>query len=437
MLLTDSSQQEAGVIDFIYVCKKQPFSITCSPYLPKIEENYVDLDLVLKMNIPIKNIQCTRLHYAGHHTKVVGQISQTVQCVVAGKTHGTAHLKAKVVRDLSKLFQADCVAGYQLYNKLMDPSFATKKDNSRRNNTLTSKQLTGTKDTYSNISTVVVNDTCDDNGPSQKVNDSIVSEDDRDDELSEYLAKMTADAQADAVADYPELARHIKQVPEPVTDDDDELRKFFSTQSEDARLQAVSDYPELKRILQNEKDEKLLPKRFQDPVLGAISKQGLGPTDARIMSINANTQPHMLSSMPAVTHHSRQLMVDPTVSALSYPSNFTSDLGKPSTETKDAPLSQLMAHHGYHDQDSLNDLAASHGYHDQDSLQDLAASHGYHDSPSDPDLDQVSLHSDTAEFFCRLCQRSGQPAFVTFSHDFMDPSCPSMYSDEEEDALES
>ena len=74
MLLTDSSQQEAGVIDFIYVCKKQPFSITCSPYLPKIEENYVDLDLVLKMNIPIKNIQCTRLHYAGHHTKVVGQI---------------------------------------------------------------------------------------------------------------------------------------------------------------------------------------------------------------------------------------------------------------------------------------------------------------------------------------------------------------------------
>ena len=100
MIVTDSTPLEAGIKDFIFVCKKQPFAITCSPYLPKIAENYVDLDLVLKLNIPLKNIQCTRLSYAGQFTRIVGQISQTVQCVVSGKMIGTSHLKAKVVHDL-------------------------------------------------------------------------------------------------------------------------------------------------------------------------------------------------------------------------------------------------------------------------------------------------------------------------------------------------
>ena len=54
MIVTDSTPLEAGIKDFIFVCKKQPFAITCSPYLPKIPENYVDLDLVLKLNIPIE-----------------------------------------------------------------------------------------------------------------------------------------------------------------------------------------------------------------------------------------------------------------------------------------------------------------------------------------------------------------------------------------------
>ena len=138
MILTDSTPLQAGITDFIYVCKKQPFSITCSPYMPKIPENYIDLDLVLKLGIPLRNIRCTRISYAGQGTRIVGQISQTIQCVVSGKPYGTTHLKASVVRDLSKLFHADCIAGTHLLNKLMDPTSqatkavkvrATKKDN--------------------------------------------------------------------------------------------------------------------------------------------------------------------------------------------------------------------------------------------------------------------------------------------------------------------
>ena len=90
--------------------------------MPKISENYIDLDLVLKLGIPLKNIRCTRITYAGQATRIVGQISQTIQCVVSGKPYGTTHLKASVVRDLSKLFHADCIAGTHLFNKLMDPA---------------------------------------------------------------------------------------------------------------------------------------------------------------------------------------------------------------------------------------------------------------------------------------------------------------------------
>ena len=56
MSVTDVVDLSAGAKEFIYVCKKQPFAISCSPYMPKLPETYVDLDLVLKLNIPMKNL---------------------------------------------------------------------------------------------------------------------------------------------------------------------------------------------------------------------------------------------------------------------------------------------------------------------------------------------------------------------------------------------
>ena len=417
MLLTDSSQQEAGVIDFIYVCKKQPFSITCSPYLPKIEENYVDLDLVLKMNIPIKNIQCTRLHYAGHHTKVVGQISQTVQCVVSGKTRGNAYLKAKVVRDLSKLFHADCLAGQQLYDKLMDPnpSTTTVEVKPRGHNINASKQsmTPGINDSYTNISTIIVNETKDEDLEDTASNAS------HDAMLGNFLALMTDDARAQAVSDYPELARHIKQELDiDNTPPEDDVAKFFAMQTEDYRAQAVEDYPELASILPPVKSSHNHSSSADpDPVLTAIARKGIGPTDAFVMSLAANTQSDMPISMPVPTTY-RMDHGKSNVSALSCPSTYVSDLGNFPPERPDVSLTNLMTEHGYCDQ--------------EDTLQDLAASHGYHDAVPDPDFDQVSMHSDDAEFFCRLCQKSDQPDIITFSHNLLDPECPSMDSDEEE-----
>jgi hypothetical protein len=419
MIVTDSNKLEAGVIDFVYVCRKQPFAVTCSPYLPKTPDNYVDLDLVLKMNIPIKNIQCTRQNYAGQNIRIVGQISQTIQCVVAGKALGAAHLKAKVVRDLSRLFHADCVAGQQLYDKLLDPSSLNTskgvKNKSNKGISTTSKQLSGTTDIYTNVSAVIDNDKCDDDTLEDSTCDASY-----DDELTQYLAMMPDDARAQAVEDYPELARCIKQTVDrnKNTSQEDDLLQFFALQTKDYRAQAEEDYPELKTILQSEKS--LSQPSSSDPVLAAIARQGIGPTDAYIMAINVNPQSHTISSMPATDHMIRQPMVDTIPSDLSYHSTSASDLrNDPTQEVSDESLPHLMTQHGYPD--------------DLDSLQ---ASHGYCDSGHLPDPDQVSLHSDNAEYFCRLCQQSDQPDIITFNHDLLDPSCPSMeYDDsfEEED----
>ena len=285
-------------MDFVYVCKKQPFAITCSPYLPKIKENYVDMDLVLRMNIPIKNIQCTRINFAGQFTRIVGQISQTVQCVVSGKAKGTAHLKAKVVRDLSKLFHADCLAGQHLYDKLMDPTSPT----TMEINKSTSKHVmtTGRNDTYTNISTILVNETRHDDLEDNASNDS----QDTEPELVNFLASMTEDARAQAVSDYPELASHIKQgikTENPSTEDD--LVSFLATQTEEFRYQAAEDYPELAAIIHPVQSSNTHSSPV-DPVLAIIARQGIGPTDAYIMA--ANTQPNLpimpsLSSIPGWT----------------------------------------------------------------------------------------------------------------------------------------
>ena len=399
-------------MDFVYVCKKQPFAITCSPYLPKISENYVDMDLVLKMNIPMKNLQCTRITFAGQNTRIVGQISQTVQCVVSGKTKGNAYLKAKVVRDLSKLFHADCLAGQQLYDKLMDPTPSTTtmevKPRGHNKNSFKQNMTPGINDSYTNISTVIVNETCHDDSSDLEDTASNASHDAM---LGKFLAEMTDDARAQAVSDYPELANHIKQDEDSDnTSFEDDLVKFLAMQTEEYRSQAAEDYPELAPILNTVKSSNTHSSpALTDPVLAAIARQGIGPTDAYVMSLAANTNPSMPKPMPVL--NSRLDNVKSNVSALSCPSNYSSDLGNFPPKRPDDSLPNLMTKQGYRDQEV--------------ALQELAASHGYHDAVSSPDFDQVSMNSETAEYFCRLCQLSDQPNIITFSHDLLDPECPS------------
>ena len=115
---TDKVIIENGA-DFTFICRKNPFAITCSTDLHHGEVNLIDLDLVNRMKIPLRNIRVTRMSLLGHDVRAVGRIKQTVQCVHQGRVQGTVHLEAKVVRDLYSLFDVDCLASARTYERLM------------------------------------------------------------------------------------------------------------------------------------------------------------------------------------------------------------------------------------------------------------------------------------------------------------------------------
>ena len=115
---TDKVIIENGA-DFTFICRKNPFAISCSTDFPHGEVNLIDLDLVNRMKIPLRNIRVTRMSLLGHDVRAVGRIKQTVQCVHQGRVQGTVHLEAKVVRDLYSLFDVDCLASARTYERLM------------------------------------------------------------------------------------------------------------------------------------------------------------------------------------------------------------------------------------------------------------------------------------------------------------------------------
>ena len=116
-IITDSVQVKGGA-DYSFVCRKIPFAVTCSTDLAPGAYNFIDLDLVNKMRIPLLNIKVTRMILHGQDVRVVGTISQTVQCVSQGKIQGTINLEAKVVRNLYDVFNVDCIASAKTFTRL-------------------------------------------------------------------------------------------------------------------------------------------------------------------------------------------------------------------------------------------------------------------------------------------------------------------------------
>jgi len=114
---TDKVIVENGA-DFTFVCRKIPFAISCLEMYHG-DTNLIDLDLVNKMKIPMRNIRVTRMTLLGHDVRAVGRIKQTVQCVVNGQVQGCVHLEGKVVRDLFSLLNVDCLASSKTYERLM------------------------------------------------------------------------------------------------------------------------------------------------------------------------------------------------------------------------------------------------------------------------------------------------------------------------------
>ena len=105
--------------DYTFVCSRIPFAVSCSSILPHGEYNLIDLDLVLKMKIPLQRIKVERYSVMGESMRAVGFVSQTIQCVRQGRVSGNIHLQAKVVRDLYSMYNVDCIASRKTFTRLV------------------------------------------------------------------------------------------------------------------------------------------------------------------------------------------------------------------------------------------------------------------------------------------------------------------------------
>jgi len=117
MIVTDKVEVENGA-DYSFVCKKIPFAISCSSDFVNKGCNLIDLDLVNKMQLKLRDIKVCRMTILGQNMRSVGYVKQSIQCVQAGKIIGTVHLTAKVIRDLYSVFNMDCVASANTYTRL-------------------------------------------------------------------------------------------------------------------------------------------------------------------------------------------------------------------------------------------------------------------------------------------------------------------------------
>ena len=114
--ITDKVPVKNGA-DYTFVCSRIPFAVSCSSILPHGEYNLIDLDLVLKLKIPLQRIRVERYSIMGETMRAVGYVSQTVQCVRQGRVSGTIHIQAKVIRDLYSLYDVDCIASTKTYSR--------------------------------------------------------------------------------------------------------------------------------------------------------------------------------------------------------------------------------------------------------------------------------------------------------------------------------
>ena len=179
-IITDKVNVPDGT-DFTFVCKKIPFAISCLSEIPYRNANLVDLDLVNKMGIPLRNIKVTRMSLLGHDVRAVGHIKQTIQCVIKGKVQGTIHLEAKVVRDLYTILGADCIASARTYSRLMDkkPPDPPDDDPEEEDNKKPNIHLGG-----DDIDDVVKNDTMD---KQEDQGDKTINDDDNKEEKEDNM----------------------------------------------------------------------------------------------------------------------------------------------------------------------------------------------------------------------------------------------------------
>ena len=104
--------------EFIFCVKGRPFPCLVSPYLPTPTASLIDYNLVRDLGLKMTDLKCEKFSYGGFKMRILGKVSQSVQCIHNGVSSGYFHIKANVVKDLEKNFDTECVAGTKMAAQL-------------------------------------------------------------------------------------------------------------------------------------------------------------------------------------------------------------------------------------------------------------------------------------------------------------------------------
>ena len=85
-----------------------------SQRIPTPTISLIDFQFVQDLGLKLSDIQCSKFTFAGHRLRILGKISQTVQCVKNGKLSGNIHIRANVVENLASTFDSHSIAGAKM-----------------------------------------------------------------------------------------------------------------------------------------------------------------------------------------------------------------------------------------------------------------------------------------------------------------------------------
>ena len=105
--------------EFVFAIKGRTFSMMAADSLPIPTTTLIDHNLVRELRLEVKDLKCQKFAYGGSNFRILGRVCQTIQTIKNGAVHGTVHMQAHVVENLSATFSSHSIAGKRM-RELLD-----------------------------------------------------------------------------------------------------------------------------------------------------------------------------------------------------------------------------------------------------------------------------------------------------------------------------
>ena len=108
--------------EFVFAIKGRTFSMMAADSLPIPTTTLIDHNLVRELRLEVKDLKCQKFAYGGSNFRILGRVCQTIQTIKNGAVHGTVHMQAHVVENLSATFSSHSIAGKRMRELLENNS---------------------------------------------------------------------------------------------------------------------------------------------------------------------------------------------------------------------------------------------------------------------------------------------------------------------------